>query len=35
MRDVEADYFFLRANGLDNHTTLKVLSTVYEKGTGA
>lgn len=34
MRDVEMDYFFLRGNGLNNHTALKMLSLVYEKGTG-
>ena len=31
MRDVEMDYFFLRANGLNNTTTFKMLNMVYEK----
>ena len=31
MRDVETDYFFLVANGVDAITALKMLSLVYEK----
>ena len=34
MRDVETDYFFLIANGIDAITALKTISLIYEPGTG-
>lgn len=34
MRDIEADYLFLRVNGLGSITALLMVSLVYKKGTG-
>ena len=34
MRDVETDFFFLIANGIDAITALKIICLVYEPVTG-